>query len=132
MSEETDSSTVQENYYRATLVWPVSTERCDVTEWLYVISLSLDHVAVSKVSPRPLFSIYTILLIFQNTLEWMEKRYQAFNWTYTKKRKIELDPGTSTFIIAPEIVEVISIKGGDTVSYYSLHIYMHVHRCTFF
>ena len=49
MSEETDSSTVQENYYRATLVWPVSTERCDVTEWLYVLSLSLDHVAVSKV-----------------------------------------------------------------------------------
>ena len=57
MSEETDSSTVretprEENYYRATLVWPVSTERRDVTEWLYVISLSLDHNAFSKVSLR--------------------------------------------------------------------------------
>ena len=71
MSEETGSSTVhgtprEENYYRATLVWPVSTERSDVTEWLYVISLSLDHVAVSKVSLRLTiyFSLHTIPLIF--------------------------------------------------------------------
>lgn len=54
MLEETDSSTVheaprEENYYRATLVWPVSSERCNVTEWLYVISLSLDINALSKV-----------------------------------------------------------------------------------
>ena len=119
VSEETGSSTVhetQENYYRATLVWPVSTEKCDVTEWLYVISLSLDHVAVSKVNPIPLFSIYTIPLIFQNTLEWMKKEHPKFNWTYTKKRRIELDPGASTFTIAPERMEGVNIKGSDTVS----------------
>ena len=51
MSEETGSSTVhetrEENYYRATLVSPLSSERSDVTEWLYVISVTLDHDALS-------------------------------------------------------------------------------------
>ena len=53
MSEETEFSTVhetprEENYYRATLVSPLSSERSDVTAWLYVISLTLDHNALSN------------------------------------------------------------------------------------
>ena len=48
----------------------------------------------------------------------MRKYYPAFKWTYTKKRRIELDPGASTFIIAPERMEVISIKGSDIVCYF--------------
>ena len=52
MSEETGSSTVhetlrEENYYRASLVSPLSSEKSDVTEWLYVISVTLDHDALS-------------------------------------------------------------------------------------
>ena len=74
---------------------------------------------------------HSIQYFQNNILEWMRKYYPAFNWTYTKKRRIELDPGASSFIIAPEIVEVVSIKGSDIVSYYSLDIYIHVHRCTF-
>ena len=46
----------------------------------------------------------------------MKVNYPDFVWTYFEKRRIELDPGAETFIIAPEKLKVVNIKGSDTVS----------------
>ena len=39
----------ENNYYRASLVWPLSTKKPDVNEWLYAVSLSPDHNSLSMV-----------------------------------------------------------------------------------
>lgn len=64
----------------------------------------------------------------------MRQYYPAFNWTYTKKRRIELDPEAESFIIAPQRMEVVSIKGTNTVCYL-LHctvLYIYIDSCSFF
>ena len=62
-------------------------------------------------------SQYSSIKYFQNTLNWMKENYPDFVWTYSEKRRIELDPGAETFIIAPEKLEVVNIKGSNTVSF---------------
>jgi hypothetical protein len=92
------------NYYRACLVWPLSTTKPDVNAWLYALSLSLDHNCLSR-----------------NSLEWMKNTYPGFVWRSHEKRRLDLEPEVESFTVKPPPTDQgISIKGPNTISKYDI------------
>jgi hypothetical protein len=86
------------NYYRACLVWPLSTAKPDVNTWLYALSMSLDHNCLSR-----------------NSLEWMKNTYPGFVWRSHERRRLDLEPKVESFTVKPPTDRGICIKGPNAV-----------------